>query len=114
MNPYLYILSVNGLLFFLSLIFYFFPPKKINHLYGYRTKKSMLNDTIWEFANRYFTKILVFYSAIAFVASLLFQFLFNKGISWQPMAFLFLTLGVTVLKTEQALGKHFDEEGNKK
>ena len=30
-----------------------FPPKKINHLYGYRTKTSMRNQEIWDFAQRY-------------------------------------------------------------
>ena len=114
MNPYVYILSVNGLLFFLSLIFYFFPPKKINHLYGYRTRKSMLNDTIWQFANRYFTKTLVVYAAISFIAALAFQYFFDKEISWQPMAFMLLSLGATVLKTEQAISAHFDDEGHPK
>jgi len=114
MNPYVYILSVNGLLFFLSLIFYFFPPKRINNLYGYRTNKSMLNDTIWQFSNRYFTKILVIYASISFVAALAFQFLFNREISWQPMAIMLMSLAVSVIKTEQEIAKNFDKDGNKK
>ena len=30
-----------------------FPPKKINHLYGYRTQWSMKNEATWEAANTY-------------------------------------------------------------
>lgn len=30
-----------------------FPPKEINHLYGYRTKSSMKNKERWKFAQRY-------------------------------------------------------------
>ena len=28
------------------------PPQKINHLYGYRTTRSMKNQQTWEFAHR--------------------------------------------------------------
>ena len=30
-----------------------YPPKKINHLYGYRTQRSMKNQATWEAANTY-------------------------------------------------------------
>ena len=74
MNPYIYVLSINGLLFFFSLVFYFFPPKKINNFYGYRTKKSMLNDDIWSFANQQFNKSFIRYSFLGFLAALFLHF----------------------------------------
>ena len=113
MNPYYYVLSVNGLLFLMSIIFYFFPPKKINSLYGYRTNRTMLNETIWNFANKFFTKELLKYAGISFVAALLLV-IFNKTLSWQPMAIMLLSLAVSVIKTEQVLTKNFDEEGRKR
>lgn len=30
-----------------------FPPKEINSLYGYRTKRSMKNPERWKFAQKY-------------------------------------------------------------
>ncbi|MFT3794514.1 SdpI family protein [Flavobacterium sp.] len=33
----------------------FFPPRKINSLYGYRTTRSMQSDAHWQFAQRYST-----------------------------------------------------------
>ena len=30
-----------------------FPPKKINHFYGYRTRKSMRDQESWDFAQAY-------------------------------------------------------------
>ncbi len=114
MNPYIYVISVNGLLFFFSIVFYFFPPKKINGLYGYRTNRSMQNETIWQFANAFFNKQFLIYSAISFVAALLFVYLFKVEISWQPMVIMLLSIGVSVIKTEQALSVAFDEEGNRK
>ncbi len=113
MNPYIYVLSVNGLLFLFSIIFYFFPPKKINGIYGYRTNKSMLNEDVWQFANAFFNKQFLLFSAISFGTSLLFVFLFSGKISWQPMVIMLLSLGASVIKTEQELAKNFDDEGNR-
>ena len=31
-------------------------PKEINYIYGYRTKRSMMNEETWRFANQYFEK----------------------------------------------------------
>ena len=39
-----------------------FPPKHINPLYGYRTKRSMENEINWKFAQIYSTKIMLFFA----------------------------------------------------
>jgi uncharacterized membrane protein len=114
MNPYIYVLSVNGLLFFFSVVFYFFPPKKINRFYGYRTNRSMLNEEIWSFSNLQFNTIFVKYAGISFVFALVFASIVRVEISWQPMVLLVLTLAVSVIKTEQTITQNFDEEGKKK
>ncbi|WP_425656651.1 SdpI family protein [Tenacibaculum ascidiaceicola] len=113
MNPFYYVLSINGLLFLFSVIFHFFPPKKINAIYGYRTNKTMKNDTIWQFANAFFTKEFMKYSAISLVAALVLAFI-SKELTWQPMAIMLLSLAVSVVKTEQEINKNFDEDGNRK
>lgn len=113
MNPFVYVLSINGLLFLLSIVFYFFPPKKINALYGYRTQKAILNEDIWQFANSFFTKQFVKFSAISFAFAMFLVYL-KPLISWQPMALMILSLAVSVIKTEQAISKKFDEEGKRK
>ncbi len=115
MNPYVYVLSVNGLLLLMSIIFYFFPPKKINALYGYRTHRTMQNEDIWSFANTLFNKTLITYSSISFVASLALAYLFPELMtSWFPMGFLFFTLLVCIITTENALNQNFDSEGKRK
>ncbi|MFY0603995.1 MAG: SdpI family protein [Flavobacteriaceae bacterium] len=115
MSAYIYVLSVNGLLFLISIIFNYFPPKKINSLYGYRTHKSMLNDDIWKFANALFNKTLISFSTISFVVALLLAYL-NPSMmqSWVPMALLFFTLIVCIYKTEQEIKKNFDDEGKRR
>lgn len=113
MNPFYYVVSVNGLLFLLSIIAYFFPPKKINSFYGYRTNRTMANDTIWKHANTFFNRQFLQYAGISFVAALVLAYI-NPEITWQPMVLLVLALGVCVVKTEQELNKYYDKEGKKK
>lgn len=38
---------------------YFFPPKKINPLYGYRTKNSMKNEHNWHLSQKYSGKCMI-------------------------------------------------------
>ncbi|WP_299626423.1 SdpI family protein [uncultured Tenacibaculum sp.] len=113
MSPFLYVLSVNGLLFLFSLIFYFFPPKKINSFYGYRTPRTMQNQNIWDFANNFFNKQFLIYAGVSLVGAFLLAII-NPKITWQPMILLVLCLAVSVVKTEQELNKFFDKEGKKK
>jgi uncharacterized membrane protein len=51
------VLGITGPLF-IMLGWYFakFPPKKINHYYGYRTTRSMKSQEAWDFAQVYGAK----------------------------------------------------------
>lgn len=114
MNPITYVFTTNGLLFLLSIVFWKFPPKKINNWYGYRTHKSMLNQKIWDFANAIFSKNLLIYAGISFLGALLLANFASSALTWQPMALVFLAVIVCILKTEKALNENFTDEGKKK
>ncbi len=73
----------------------------------------MKNDTIWNFANDFFTKQLLQYAGFSLAAAILFVYL-GKEVTWQPMAIMLLSLAVAVIKTEQELSRNFDDDGNKK
>ncbi|RWY55876.1 SdpI family protein [Mucilaginibacter gilvus] len=49
----------------------YYPPKKINALYGYPTTASMLNQQNWDEANRYSTALMIKYAWIMLVAGIL-------------------------------------------
>ena len=53
------LLSVGFLFIIVGFIMYTFPPKKINGLYGYRTKSSMKNQQKWNFAQTYSAKVMM-------------------------------------------------------
>ena len=44
---------IGFILLLVGLMQTYFPPKKINNLYGYRTSSSMKNQQMWDEANRY-------------------------------------------------------------
>jgi uncharacterized membrane protein len=114
MNSFTYILTTNGLLFLLSIIFWKFPPKKINNLYGYRTPKAMLNQNIWDFANSIFNKNLLVYAGLSFIAALLLSSFTTKEITWEPMVLVMISIIVSIIKAERELSNNFTEEGKKK
>ena len=114
MSPILYVLTTNGLLFLLSIIFWKFPSKKINNLYGYRTVKAMQNEQIWDFSNSIFNKNLLIYSGISLLGSLLLASFTSKELTWQPMLLVLLSVLVSVIKTERGLSDKYTEEGERR
>lgn len=59
-NPFVILAIFVAPIFWIAgLIQYLFPPKKINHLYGYRTKASMRNEQNWKIAQSYSAKIMI-------------------------------------------------------
>lgn len=115
MDAFTYVLSINGLIFLLSTIFYFFPPKKINSIYGYRTQRTMSNNDVWSFANSLFSTVLMKYSGVSLIVALLLTFLSGALMnSWLPMALMIFTLIVSIIQTEKGLNKNFDQKGDRK
>jgi uncharacterized membrane protein len=58
-EPLFFPLLTGGILLLAGCIQYFFPPKKINGFYGYRTARSMKNDSLWQIAQVYSAKQLI-------------------------------------------------------
>ncbi len=52
-------ISLAPLLLVMALVFRARPPKGINSIYGYRTRRSMQSDGSWKMANDYSTILLV-------------------------------------------------------
>lgn len=54
-----------------------FPPKSINSLYGYRTKRSMADEFQWKEGNRFSALLMILFgllmAAAGFAGSLLIQ-----------------------------------------
>jgi immunity protein, SdpI family len=61
-NPLFIIPILTGpLVIIIMLITLKYPPKKVNSLYGYRTKRSMVSQEAWDFAQPYSGKLMIRY-----------------------------------------------------
>lgn len=107
------LLAIGGsyvLLLLLGLVFYFYPPKKINGLYGYRTPRSMKNLENWHFANKLSARLMLRYTAVGLLLFLLSFWLLKDRVSVDAlilgnMGLLCLAIILVIPVVESRLGK---------
>ena len=96
-------------------------PKEVNYVYGYRTKRSMMNEETWRFANQYFGKVWYLCGLISVPLSVIATALvFGKGtetvgtIGGIITMLQMIPLVGAIIPTENALKKNFDENGKRR
>ena len=62
--PYTYYISTL-ILTVVGVVFWIYPPKKINEFYGYRTTRSRKSQEAWDFAQRYSAKLMTALGLVA-------------------------------------------------
>lgn len=72
------IIITDALILAVSVLFYVFPPKKINSWYGYRTASAMKNPVNWEEAQRLSKKLILYFSIAILVLQVPLLFYFQK------------------------------------
>ncbi|MEM7085686.1 MAG: SdpI family protein [Bacteroidota bacterium] len=107
-------LGYCALLFILALIFQKFPPKKINWYYGYRTQRSMKNDTIWKAANTFSINHMIKVCTLSFLLPVLLYFLYDTYLLIITIVVHTLLILSVFLYTEMYLDKHFNSDGTAK
>ncbi|TYB74408.1 SdpI family protein [Bizionia saleffrena] len=103
--------ALVGVIFVLvGCIMHLFPPKKINPLYGYRTRRSMKNQEQWDFAQTYASKLLIFCGVtLTFISLLGFVLEVSHDIAAILSTLLIIGSIIPVLvKTEKAIKTKFD------
>ena len=88
------------------------PPKEINQMMGYRTKRSMASQKAWDFAQVYSSGLLFTWS-LAGIAGLALQLYTNKSLTPTTVAFttigiLFAIVGGVLYFTEKELKNNFE------
>lgn len=87
-NPLIIIPLSSGIIFLIvGLYTLYYPPKKINDLYGYRTAASMKNQKRWDFAQVYASKAMIKVGLILCCIAAL-------GLLYQPNGTLAMILGL--------------------
>ena len=113
MNLLALILSSGGLIFLLAgYIQHRFPPKKINHLYGYRTSTSMKSQESWDFAQQYSAKKMMQMGTYITALGLL-SWILDLQLLWSAdIALTIVTIGplLMLFKVESELKKRFPKK----
>lgn len=97
----------------LGVLFVKKPPKKINYVYGYRTKRSMKNNDTWRFAHICCGKFLSIIGGIMLPVSALIMFVIPKEEQYVTVATIVIVLvqcaflSVSFFLTESSLKKKF-------
>jgi uncharacterized membrane protein len=93
----------TAVFFTVALLFYFFPPKKINSFYGYRTFASKRNQKNWDTANKVSSRALLIVSSIMLVEAIVFSVYFDKSFERFTLITLILGLTITFFITERSI-----------
>ena len=111
-----FLMALGYLVFMLvvSLIFVKIPPKKINYLYGYRTRRSMANQEIWKAANTYSARLMVKITLISMVFPPVLYFVYPEKNLLITIIIHTVLLLSTLVFTGKHLDKNFDKDGNPK
>lgn len=96
-------------------------PKDINYIFGYRTKRSMMNKDTWKFAHAFIGKLWFICGLILMPISVaIMVFVLGKGTDTMGTVGAILTVVQmitmigTIIPTEYALKKNFDELGRRR
>ena len=96
-----------------GIILKLFPPKKINSLYGWRSNYAQKNQEIWDEAQRYGAKQLMYGGVFGIIVGYIIPYIFEKhSTDIAGIGFLVL-VGVVFFRGEHYLRKKFDKEGNR-
>ncbi len=68
------LLIFDVLILIIPLLLYFFPPKEINAVYGYRTKRASKSKAAWDFAQKSFSRNWLLIPFIVIVSQLIMYF----------------------------------------
>ncbi len=95
-------------------------PKEINTVFGYRTAMSMKNQETWQFAHQYIGRLWKICGSLVLLISVVVMFSMRGKdiVAVSTIGGLFCVIQIvvmicTMIPTELALKKNFDEYGNR-
>lgn len=92
----------------ISIIFFLFPPKRVNHIYGYRTSRTLQSNEMFRYANKYASRYFLLISNINTTLNLLL-ILFGIVIPSIAIATTIGSMAAVVILTEMKLKKFRSE-----
>ena len=114
-SVYLWVNIGQGVLvLIMGYIYKIYPPRKINYIYGYRTRRTMSNQKIWEYANRIGARMIVRAGWVVLVIGIITTYLFPDDSILITASAMVITLLLGYYLCELDLNRHYDRRGNPK
>lgn len=99
------------------------PPKKINRIYGFRSKMSMKNMDTWNYSNKLLGKLWlvlgVFFTPVIIIPMLLLMPVYGQDngsiittVSLVLLSISLVAMIFSIIPVELSLRKNFDKDGN--
>ena len=110
--PWLGIVIYGLPLLLLGYIYKIRPPKKINPIYGYRTKQSMKNQEVWDYANKIGANAIINVGIITTISGVIPLITDWEHAHFIPLSIMVIALIGGMIYCEKLLNKRFDKEGN--
>lgn len=109
------ILGQGVLLILFGVAYATYPPKKINYFYGYRTKRTMSNQTIWDYANKIGARMITQVGFLSTAIGVIIYWLYpNETAVIAQAGVIVVGLILGLVLCEKDLNTHFDKHGNPK
>ena len=90
-----------------------YPPKKINHFYGYRTKRTMANQEVWDFANKVGAKMILLWGTLyILIIGIVYWFVSVNVFLMVSIVAIVISCIISFIWSESVLNKYFDKNGN--
>ncbi len=113
LNTLFQITCLLGLIFIIAgLLLYKFPPKKINPLFGYRTRQSMGSIEKWNFA-QFYSSILMMKSGLFLIGIAFLSLCITISETISVIIGIVCLLAITIylfVKTEKKLKQKFNND----
>lgn len=91
-----------------------FPPKKINYFYGYRTRRSMANQEIWNYSNALGALMFIYLGALSLLGTLVFYMVVPEWSVFTNIFLVLVGLAIGMFWCETQISKKFDRNGKPK
>ena len=94
-------------------------PAKINNMVGYRTKRSMINQDTWDYAQKLMGKLWLIIGLVAAVLAVIIMLTLGRGESAMVVGIVMIVVELvamfaSIYVIESDLKKTFDEKGNRR
>lgn len=108
------IVFIGIILIVVGFIFKIFAPRKINHIYGYRTTSSMKNQDTWDEAQKYSATSFIVLGFIYLALGFVFSYLFENISSVYECIIILIGIVIMIVLDEMHLKKVFNKDGSRK